>query len=73
MEELKTQLEAHEAVWSEGNEAAGEMTKAAQKWASHCLATYVGDLLRKGLAVAATLAEFDSEFHQQDKKGVVSE
>jgi hypothetical protein len=39
----------------------GEFTNCAKRWAGHCLETYTGDLLRKGLAVAQALTEFECE------------
>ena len=35
---------------------------AASKWAEHCIETYDGKMLRKGLSISAALAEFMNEF-----------
>ena len=66
MEQLKAQLEAHEAAFS-GEEEVDSITQASQKWASHCLGTYEGELLKRGLAVAQALSEFGGEFYHEAK------
>ena len=46
---------------SDEDRVTGEFTNAAKRWAGHCLETYTGDLLAKGLAVAQAMAEFECE------------
>ena len=36
-------------------------TDTAKKWAAYCLETYRDELLKRGLAIAAALAEFEDE------------
>lgn len=38
------------------------LREAAKKWAAHCVNDYSGELLHRGLAVTAALAEFMNEY-----------
>jgi hypothetical protein len=53
-----------------GKQGAGETTglqptldfmECSKRWAAYCLETHLDTLLRKGLALAAALAEYDAE------------
>lgn len=44
------------------------LREAAGKWACHCVKEYDGELLRKGLSISATLAEFMNEFERSESE-----
>lgn len=43
------------------------LEEAAKKWACHCLSTYVGDLLSKGLKISEAIANFSAELIEDRK------
>ena len=38
-----------------------ELDKAGEAWAAHCLRTYTGKLLKHGLAISESIANFTNE------------
>ena len=38
-----------------------ELDAAGEEWAKHCLKTHTGELLRKGLAISAAIADYTNE------------
>lgn len=38
-----------------------ELDKAGEEWAAHCLRTYTGKLLKHGLAISESIANFTDE------------
>lgn len=69
MEALKKSLDDHVDNFDDSEHADMPLTISAKNWASHCLETYVGDLLQKGLAIAGALAEFEVELYQSERQG----
>jgi hypothetical protein len=55
MEELKRSLRQTQTG------IAVDLTAVAVEWSTHCLKSYRGDLLQKGLAIATALIEFHDE------------
>ena len=61
MKELSRELEIYEQRHGDPNWTdLHPLQVAATKWANHCLTTYDGKLLKKGLEISAALAGFSS-------------
>lgn len=69
MQDVIDTLKEHEdrLTPSDEDRTVGEFTNAAKRWANHCLETYKGDLLAKGLAVSQAMAEFEIEMTGEGK------
>jgi hypothetical protein len=63
MQDVIDTLDAHAERLTPSHEdrTNGDFTNAAKRWSAHCLETYTGELLIKGLAVGAAMAEFEAE------------
>lgn len=55
--ELRGQLDA---LVAEGEDS-GALRELSKKWAAHCLENFTGDLLKRGLAVSESIANFAEE------------
>lgn len=60
MQDVIDTLEKHTETFSSESEL-GDFARLSQRWATHSLATYTGELLTRALAISKALAEFDNE------------
>lgn len=45
-----------------------ELDKAGEAWAAHCLRTHTGKLLKRGLAISESIANFTNELMHPAEK-----
>lgn len=64
MHKLAKMLESTACDPSDIHAGKGIFTEAASVWAKHCLETYKGRLLRRGLKISTALVEFEIEMNK---------
>lgn len=66
MQKLAEAIQEQASTIETGIYRPGTFDAVAVEWATHCLKTYQGKLLRRGLEISAAMVEYTCELEQRE-------